>query len=54
MPKDKKWSTRELQKEFTIIVLVAPYVRVERKSDGKRGTMQFNRYPRFYHSFIED
>ncbi len=33
--------TKTLQKQYTVLSFLAPYVLVERKSDGQRGTMEF-------------
>ena len=48
------WSTEELTREFAVIGFMSPYVSVERKSDGVRGTLMFQHLPRFYFSFKED
>lgn len=42
------WTTPELDLEFTVLGFAAPYVIVERKSDGKRGSLEFQHEPRFY------
>lgn len=34
-------NTTQLQQQFTVISFLAPYVLVERKSDGQRGTLEF-------------
>lgn len=34
-------NTTQLQEQFTVISFLAPYVLVERKIDGQRGTMEF-------------
>ena len=33
---------------------IIPYVVVKRKSDGKKGSLEFQHYPRFYFNFKED
>ena len=45
------WSTAELQDEFQVHSFAAPYVIVTRKSDGVKGTLQFNHDPRVYFGF---
>jgi len=47
----QKWNTQEVQKDFEILSFFAPFVAVERKIDGKRGTMRFDDYPRYYYDF---
>ena len=34
-------NTAQLQQQYTVISFLAPYVLVERKSDGERGTLEF-------------
>lgn len=45
------WDTSELQRDFSVEGFLAPYVVVRRKSDGVRGSMQFQASPRFYFGF---
>jgi hypothetical protein len=45
------WSTAQLTENFTVIGFLAPYVAVRRKSDGVRGTLEFQHQPRFYFNF---
>ena len=47
------WDTRQLQVEFEVKGFLAPYVVVVRKSDNKKGSMEFTHYPRFYFDFKE-
>jgi len=47
------WNTTELQEDFSIKGFLAPFVIVERKSDGVRGTMTFSHSPRWYYDFKE-
>ncbi len=51
---DKKWSTQELTAEFSVHGFLAPFVSVTRKSDGKRGTLEFTHSPRLYFNFVPD
>jgi hypothetical protein len=50
-PDDPQWDTRQLQEDFHVQGFAAPYVVVTRKSDGVRGTLQFNHDPRIYFNF---
>lgn len=48
---ERTWTTSELQQEFDVQGFAAPFVEVTRKSDGQRGTLEFNGQPRVYHTF---
>ena len=41
------WSTDELVQDFEVIGFLAPYIVVRRRSDGQRGSMEFQHSPRF-------
>lgn len=45
------WNTDELQRDFDVQAFMAPFVMVVRKSDGAKGSLMFQRSPRFYYSF---
>ena len=45
------WSTDELGREFEVIGFMAPFVVVRRKSDGVKGSLEFQHQPRFYFGF---
>ena len=45
------WNTEELSRDFEAIGFMAPYIVVRRKSDGKKGSLEFQHQPRFYFSF---
>ncbi len=47
------WDTAELQRDFEVTGFAAPFVVVVRKSDGKRGALEFQHSPRFYYDFQE-
>ena len=47
------WDTAELSEEFTVEGFLAPFVVARRKSDGQRGSMEFQHSPRFYFNFVE-
>ncbi|MHB0959307.1 MAG: hypothetical protein ACYC0X_23450 [Pirellulaceae bacterium] len=45
------WSTQELGEDFQVLGFMAPFVVVRRKSDGIRGSLEFQHTPRFYFNF---
>ena len=45
------WSTDELSHDFDVIGFLAPLVVVSRKSDGKKGSLEFQHDPRLYFNF---
>ena len=45
------WDTKELQRDFKVEGFLSPMVAVTRKSDGKRGSLEFQHMPRFYFDF---
>jgi hypothetical protein len=45
------WSTAELSEDFEVIGFMAPLVAVRRRSDGKKGSLEFQHQPRFYFNF---
>ncbi len=47
------WDTQQLQADFRVTGFMAPFVGVERKADGKQGTLLFQHSPRFYFKFEE-
>lgn len=47
------WDTKELTKEFNVNGFMAPFVMVTRKTDGKKGTLMFQHYPRYYYEWKE-
>lgn len=47
----KTYSTAELTRNFQVESFLAPLVIVVRKSDGARGTLDFQHAPRFYYNF---
>ena len=48
------WDTRELQEKFEVLGFMAPFCVVRRRSDGVKGSVMFQHWPRFYFSFTED
>lgn len=49
-----RWDSDQLRDEFEVIGFMAPFVVVRRKSDGRKGTLEFTHSPRFYFNFVED
>lgn len=45
------WSTSELGGDFEVLGFMAPFVVVRRKSDGRKGSLEFQHGPRFYFNF---
>ena len=48
------WDTDQLRADFTALGFAAPFIIVQRNSDGKKGTLMFQHDPRFYWGFQED
>jgi hypothetical protein len=48
------WNTEELSQEFGVIGFLAPFVVVAQKSDGQKGSLEFQHHPRFYFNFKAD
>ena len=48
------WSTEELTQDFEVVGFLAPFVIVRRKSDGRKGSLEFQHQPRFYFGFSPD
>ena len=48
------WDTSQLSKDFEVLGFAAPYVVVTRKSDGRKGSLEFQHNPRFYFNFVLD
>jgi hypothetical protein len=45
------WDTRDLAHDFVVVGFAAPLVVVRRKSDGVRGSLEFQHQPRLYFNF---
>ena len=45
------WSTSELTEDFEVIGFMAPFVVALRRSDGQKGSLEFQANPRFYFNF---
>jgi hypothetical protein len=48
------WDTTQLGEDFQVIGFMAPLVVVRRKSDGMKGSLEFQHNPRFYFNFVQD
>lgn len=48
------WNTDQLRADFEVSSFLAPMIFVRRKSDGKKGTLEFQHMPRFYFNWQED
>jgi hypothetical protein len=48
------WNTEQLTKDFEVIGFMAPLVVVRRRSDGVKGSLEFQHSPRLYWGFVED
>lgn len=45
------WTTSELSSDYEVLGFMAPFVVVRRKSDGRKGSLEFQHGPRFYFNF---
>ena len=48
------WDTDELARDFEVVGFLAPFVVVRRRSDGVKGSLEFQHSPRFYFNFAPD
>jgi len=48
------WDTSQLSNDFEVLAFAAPFVVVRRKSDGRKGSLEFQHHPRFYFNFALD
>lgn len=48
------WDTTQLGQDFEVLSFLAPYVIVRRKSDGVKGSLQFQHLPRYYWGFASE
>jgi hypothetical protein len=48
------WDTGQLSGEFEVLGFMAPFVVVRRRSDGRKGSLEFQHTPRFYFNFVLD
>ena len=45
------WDTDQLRNDFDVIGFLAPLVVVRRRSDGRKGSMEFQNSPRLYFNY---
>ncbi len=48
------WDNHQLVEDFEVIGFMAPLVVVRRKSDGVKGSLEFQHQPRMYFNFVPD
>ena len=48
------WDTDQLRQDFEVIGFMAPLVVVRRRSDGVKGSLEFQSAPRFFFNFEPD
>ena len=48
------WNTSELTADFEVMGFMAPYVVVQRKADGRKGSLEFKHSPRLYFNYVAD
>ena len=48
------WDGSELGRDYEVIGFMAPLVVARRKTDGMRGSLEFQHYPRFYFNWEDD
>jgi hypothetical protein len=48
------WDTEALKRDFEVLGFAAPFVSVRRRSDGKKGSLEFTHSPRQYFGWVED
>ena len=48
------WDTGQLAEVFEVLGFMAPYIVIRRKSDGRKGSLEFQHMPRFYFNFVLD
>ncbi len=46
--------TRQLAARYVVLGFAAPFIVVQRKSDGVKGSLEFQHQPRFYFNFQAD
>ena len=48
------WDAAQIAKDFDVLGFLAPYVVVGRRSDERKGSLEFQHLPRFYFNFVLD
>lgn len=49
-----RWTTEELTRDFEVLGFMAPFVVVQRRSDGVKGSLEFMHHPRVYFGWKPD
>ena len=50
----QRWTTAEMTRDFQVVGYAAPFVVVRRRSDGRRGSLEFVHQPRTYFAWQPD
>ena len=45
------WDTDQLGQDFEAVGFMAPFIVVKRRSDGQKGSLEFQHNPRYYFNF---
>lgn len=45
------WTTNELAKKFEVLGFMAPFCVVRDRATGKKGSVEFSHFPRYYFEF---
>jgi hypothetical protein len=53
-PADERLDTEGLREKYDVLAFAAPFVIVQRKSDGVKGTLEFTHSPRYYFGWRAD
>jgi hypothetical protein len=48
------WDSTQLAMDFEVLGFMAPYAVVRRKSDGRKGSLEFQHHPRLYFNLVLD
>lgn len=51
---EQTWDTDQMRRDFEVLGFAAPFVVVQRRSDGAKGSLQFKHSPRVYFGWVED
>ncbi len=46
------WDAAPVAEDYEILGFMAPYVVVRRRTDGRKGSLEFQHLPRFYFNFV--
>jgi hypothetical protein len=50
----KVYDTAQIRANFEVLGFLAPFMIVKRRSDNKKGSLEFQHNPRFYFNFVAD